>query len=82
MNGEATKSGSKQLLGPVAASLKDWKRRLSNSMNSDVISPSYEAYCQFLRDSIQDEEFDEIHTFIVLGASGDLAKKKIYPTLW
>ena len=22
------------------------------------------------------------YTFIVLGASGDLAKKKIYPTLW
>ncbi len=22
------------------------------------------------------------HVFVVLGASGDLAKKKIYPTLW
>lgn len=66
----------------VVPSMKEWRRRLSNSMNSDVISPSYEAYCQFLRDSIQGEEFEEIHTFIVLGASGDLAKKKIYPTLW
>ena len=25
---------------------------------------------------------EEHYTFIVLGASGDLAKKKIYPTLW
>ncbi|EEC13253.1 glucose 6-phosphate dehydrogenase, putative, partial [Ixodes scapularis] len=24
----------------------------------------------------------QVHVFIVLGASGDLAKKKIYPTLW
>jgi hypothetical protein len=52
------------------------------SQSNHVVYPSYEAYCQFLRDSIQVEEFDEIHTFIVLGASGDLAKKKIYPTLW
>ena len=22
------------------------------------------------------------HTFVVMGASGDLARKKIYPTLW
>lgn len=25
---------------------------------------------------------DQIYTFVVFGASGDLAKKKIYPTLW
>jgi glucose-6-phosphate 1-dehydrogenase len=25
---------------------------------------------------------DPTITFIVMGASGDLAKKKIYPTLW
>jgi len=45
-------------------------------------SPSYESYCQSLRDSIPENEFAEIHSFVVLGASGDLAKKKIYPTLW
>lgn len=27
-------------------------------------------------------DFDYPHTFILLGASGDLAKKKIYPTIW
>ena len=25
---------------------------------------------------------DSTHVFVVFGASGDLAKKKIYPTLW
>ena len=24
----------------------------------------------------------QVYTFVVFGASGDLAKKKIYPTLW
>ncbi|CAG4968402.1 glucose-6-phosphate 1-dehydrogenase [Colias croceus] len=28
------------------------------------------------------EDFQYPHTFVLLGASGDLAKKKIYPTIW
>ncbi|CAF4767797.1 unnamed protein product [Pieris macdunnoughi] len=28
------------------------------------------------------EDFQFPHTFVLLGASGDLAKKKIYPTIW
>ena len=28
------------------------------------------------------ESEDATHVFVVFGASGDLAKKKIYPTLW
>ncbi len=28
------------------------------------------------------EDADASHVFVVFGASGDLAKKKIYPTLW
>merc|ERR1711976_329202 len=28
------------------------------------------------------EDKDATHIFVVFGASGDLAKKKIYPTLW
>ena len=28
------------------------------------------------------ETTDASHIFVVFGASGDLAKKKIYPTLW
>ena len=43
---------------------------------------------ELLRESlrhVQEEAhvpLDSIHTFVVLGASGDLAKKKIYPVLW
>ena len=43
---------------------------------------------ELLRESlrhIQEEAHlpdDATHTFVVLGASGDLAKKKIYPVLW
>ncbi|CAM1332447.1 G6PD (predicted) [Pycnogonum litorale] len=32
--------------------------------------------------SIEEWEGDIPHVFVVFGASGDLAKKKIYPTLW
>jgi hypothetical protein len=68
--------------GSSPTSPKDWRRKLSNNLNHDRISPTYEAFCRNLRDSIPDAAFAEIHTFVVLGASGDLAKKKIYPTLW
>ncbi|XP_072423823.1 glucose-6-phosphate 1-dehydrogenase-like isoform X2 [Chiloscyllium punctatum] len=38
----------------------------------------------FRKDLIADKAFrqSDTHVFIILGASGDLAKKKIYPTLW
>ncbi|XP_043936037.1 glucose-6-phosphate 1-dehydrogenase isoform X1 [Protopterus annectens] len=41
--------------------------------------------CGILRQElIEEEQFHqkETHVFIILGASGDLAKKKIYPTMW
>jgi len=40
---------------------------------------------ELLRESlrlVEGEEEDSSHVFVVLGASGDLARKKIYPTLW
>ncbi len=37
---------------------------------------------QRLKDSMLGEETDKPHVFVIFGASGDLAKKKIYPTLW
>ena len=33
------------------------------------------------RETVRVEE-EVYHVFVVLGASGDLSKKKIYPTLW
>ncbi|XP_066566279.1 glucose-6-phosphate 1-dehydrogenase isoform X1 [Amia ocellicauda] len=43
-----------------------------------------EVFGQLRRELFEDEEFrqSDTHIFIILGASGDLAKKKIYPTLW
>ncbi|XP_048740576.2 glucose-6-phosphate 1-dehydrogenase-like isoform X2 [Ostrea edulis] len=35
-----------------------------------------------LREGLQFEGTGASHVFVILGASGDLAKKKIYPTLW
>ena len=36
-----------------------------------------------IKDSIMDDDFAAVpFIFMVMGASGDLAKKKIYPTLW
>ena len=35
-----------------------------------------------VREEIRDESEEASHIFVVFGASGDLAKKKIYPTLW
>ncbi|XP_040297958.1 glucose-6-phosphate 1-dehydrogenase isoform X2 [Bufo bufo] len=41
--------------------------------------------CGIMREELYSEEDfqqSQTHIFIVVGASGDLAKKKIYPTLW
>ncbi|CAB3409952.1 unnamed protein product [Caenorhabditis bovis] len=37
---------------------------------------------QFRESMIRDLKFDPPYVFVIFGASGDLAKKKIYPTLW
>ncbi|KAA0706805.1 Glucose-6-phosphate 1-dehydrogenase [Triplophysa tibetana] len=43
-----------------------------------------EVFGQLRRELHDDVEFhqSDVHIFIIMGASGDLAKKKIYPTLW
>uniref|UniRef100_A0A673JXL7 glucose-6-phosphate dehydrogenase (NADP(+)) n=1 Tax=Sinocyclocheilus rhinocerous TaxID=307959 RepID=A0A673JXL7_9TELE len=43
-----------------------------------------EVFGQLRKELHDDTEFhqSDVHTFIIMGASGDLAKKKIYPTLW
>uniref|UniRef100_A0A183CTM1 Glucose-6-phosphate 1-dehydrogenase n=1 Tax=Globodera pallida TaxID=36090 RepID=A0A183CTM1_GLOPA len=40
---------------------------------------------KFIKESLEKQgelHFELPHVFVVFGASGDLAKKKIYPTLW
>ncbi|XP_012773224.3 glucose-6-phosphate 1-dehydrogenase isoform X1 [Maylandia zebra] len=43
-----------------------------------------EVFGELRKELYDDEEFhqSDVHVFIIMGASGDLAKKKIYPTLW
>uniref|UniRef100_A0A8C2HHA5 glucose-6-phosphate dehydrogenase (NADP(+)) n=1 Tax=Cyprinus carpio TaxID=7962 RepID=A0A8C2HHA5_CYPCA len=43
-----------------------------------------EVFGQLRKELHDDAEFhhSDVHIFIIMGASGDLAKKKIYPTLW
>lgn len=53
---------------------------------------STEESLQYIRQSLTSDEMDHLegthfdgsipHSFVTFGASGDLAKKKIYPTLW
>ncbi|XP_044006754.1 glucose-6-phosphate 1-dehydrogenase isoform X1 [Aphidius gifuensis] len=61
-------------------------------MNGNITRTSTEETLQLIRQSLKEDEMDRLeghhfdgqipHVFITLGASGDLAKKKIYPTLW
>uniref|UniRef100_A0A4W6EZE8 Glucose-6-phosphate 1-dehydrogenase n=1 Tax=Lates calcarifer TaxID=8187 RepID=A0A4W6EZE8_LATCA len=52
-------------------------------MSSIPLSRS-EVFGELRKELHDDEEFhqSDVHIFIIMGASGDLAKKKIYPTLW
>ncbi|PVD24608.1 hypothetical protein C0Q70_15092 [Pomacea canaliculata] len=45
-------------------------------------SASTEDILEKIRESVEHEGHGDSHVFVILGASGDLAKKKIYPTLW
>ncbi|CAO4373975.1 unnamed protein product [Caenorhabditis nigoni] len=48
-----------------------------------VSDPLSKDLVECLRESMQRElKFETPYVFVVFGASGDLAKKKIYPTLW
>ncbi|XP_050412053.1 glucose-6-phosphate 1-dehydrogenase isoform X2 [Patella vulgata] len=44
--------------------------------------PSTESFLERMRSTLEQEGHGSSHVFVILGASGDLAKKKIYPTLW
>ncbi|KAM8934736.1 glucose-6-phosphate 1-dehydrogenase [Pelodytes ibericus] len=55
------------------------------SAAQEQVNLSRSEVCGIMREELYSEEDfqqTETHIFIVVGASGDLAKKKIYPTLW
>ncbi|XP_034001219.1 glucose-6-phosphate 1-dehydrogenase-like [Trematomus bernacchii] len=57
--------------------------QMGQEMSSEPFTRS-EVFGQLRRELYGEEQssHSNTHTFIILGASGDLAKKKIYPTLW
>ncbi|CAD6192860.1 unnamed protein product [Caenorhabditis auriculariae] len=66
-------------MGGVEANASGADRNRSNSASTPLTKDMVE----FLRDSMKQHlNFDPPYVFVVFGASGDLAKKKIYPTLW
>ncbi|XP_051279983.1 glucose-6-phosphate 1-dehydrogenase isoform X2 [Dicentrarchus labrax] len=58
-------------------------RASAEKMTNIPLSRS-EVFGELRKELHEDEEFhqSDVHVFIIMGASGDLAKKKIYPTLW
>ena len=67
--------------------MSDFIFRMSLNPENDCPKGNPEGL-KLLRESLKKVELsssssrDASHVFVVLGASGDLARKKIYPTLW
>nr|XP_035941432.1 glucose-6-phosphate 1-dehydrogenase-like isoform X2 [Halichoerus grypus] len=60
-------------------------RRGAESIMAEQVALSRTQVCGILREELyQGNAFhqSDTHIFIIMGASGDLAKKKIYPTIW
>ncbi|CAM4705781.1 unnamed protein product [Caretta caretta] len=80
--------GSRASVGPAAE--RERERDLgSGSSNSSTMTLQRELsrsqVCGMMREELcQGKDFlqSDTHIFIIMGASGDLAKKKIYPTIW
>ncbi|XP_032475361.1 glucose-6-phosphate 1-dehydrogenase isoform X4 [Phocoena sinus] len=61
------------------------QRRSTESIMAGQVALSRTQVCGILREELyQGDAFHQAdtHIFIIMGASGDLAKKKIYPTIW
>uniref|UniRef100_A0A7N5P455 Glucose-6-phosphate 1-dehydrogenase n=1 Tax=Ailuropoda melanoleuca TaxID=9646 RepID=A0A7N5P455_AILME len=61
------------------------RQRGAESIMAEQVALSRTQVCGILREELyQGNAFhqSDTHIFIIMGASGDLAKKKIYPTIW
>ncbi|KAJ0036239.1 hypothetical protein NQD34_004916 [Periophthalmus magnuspinnatus] len=58
--------------------------RPTEKMSGSLPLSRSEVFGELRKELHDDKEFhqSDVHIFIIMGASGDLAKKKIYPTLW
>ncbi|KAK2184907.1 hypothetical protein NP493_249g08013 [Ridgeia piscesae] len=58
-------------------------RDVAKDMTGDQLEVVEERALELMKETMQEELTNPIpHIFVIMGASGDLAKKKIYPTLW
>uniref|UniRef100_A0A8D2KUF6 Glucose-6-phosphate 1-dehydrogenase n=1 Tax=Varanus komodoensis TaxID=61221 RepID=A0A8D2KUF6_VARKO len=70
---------------PPSSSLKAGNNSANMSRHPPQEELTQADICGMLREELsQGNDFhkSDTHIFIILGASGDLAKKKIYPTIW
>ncbi|CAM5131774.1 unnamed protein product [Natator depressus] len=78
--------GSRASVGPAAERERDLGSGSSNSSTMTLQRElSRSQVCGMMREELcQGKDFlqSDTHIFIIMGASGDLAKKKIYPTIW
>ncbi|XP_039366744.1 glucose-6-phosphate 1-dehydrogenase [Mauremys reevesii] len=78
--------GSRASVGPAAERERDPGTGSSNSSTMTLQRElSRSQVCGMMREELcQGKDFlqSDTHIFIIMGASGDLAKKKIYPTIW
>ncbi|KAM6151650.1 glucose-6-phosphate 1-dehydrogenase [Rhynchocyon petersi] len=78
---------SNSLLGAVRSlcACQQYLLPPENTMAAEQVALSRTQVCGILREELyQGSDFhqSDTHIFIIMGASGDLAKKKIYPTIW
>eukprot|EP00493_Phyllostaurus_siculus_P002021 UN02031 len=63
-------------------SYKQYLEFLKAKKERKMDGPPVDAIALMKESVSQEFEAGATHVFVVMGASGDLAKKKIYPTLW
>lgn len=83
VNSEEAPKQKRSVTLSVATNLKmssddDRPQRTRSYSTSTPLSPELITY---LKESIKEVD-EQPYVFVIFGASGDLAKKKIYPTLW
>uniref|UniRef100_A0AAY4B3X7 Glucose-6-phosphate 1-dehydrogenase n=2 Tax=Clupeocephala TaxID=186625 RepID=A0AAY4B3X7_9TELE len=64
---------------------RSWSRLAPHaSLKMSLPLSRSEVFGELRKELYDNEKFrqSDVHIFIIMGASGDLAKKKIYPTLW
>ncbi|KAI1733116.1 glucose-6-phosphate dehydrogenase, NAD binding domain-containing protein [Ditylenchus destructor] len=76
---------SSDTLSPFQQSSSQSTEEMYRQRAASASEPLLPEVIQFIKDGLKQSHtcnFEVPHVFVVFGASGDLAKKKIFPTLW